>query len=377
MPAKTNPPNDNICNGYDAEHCKYPGVVRPEKIPSDCLTNISAMRELLMTGAYSICDGGDNYERKPKYYLSIRKKYDSVIPRLWRDDECSMLTENGCSWPYRDVSVNTKKSTAGCDHDLTERGAAKMWHPYHAILTVLADEFKRDYTLGVPADELKHMWISDGDMDNATSITNIQLYATDIPWREDILILECDHGNAGRGVFRRSHDCGNWFQQRESYLTSTAQHKKILDADINDITPEQIGELLAYDRLPNNVTLAHKNTTLIQMLMSSSHLQKDYSSNDYKEFIRTAVNIAYHKRGSMFTAPRLNSMLDKCRNAIPDLKNRTINPMLLYKYIALLDSVELYQGGGVKESRDMWETVIAEIDAMISEPNRLLYVLND
>ena len=35
------------------------------------------------------------------------------------------------------------------------------------------------------------------------------------------------------------------------------------------------------------------------------------------------------------------------------------------------------KGDRVKESRNMWETVIAEIDAMISEPSRLLYVLNN
>ena len=206
--------NCSICEKCGGLCCKsIPCALIPEDLPKKSLESIDTLREVLMSGKYSL-DYYTTYDADTRYYIRMRSKYAPIADEMCIGSGCVSLTKSGCKYSSETRPTQGKFLEPGdkglCTQHLPKEDVGLCWAPYNEILAELWKEFHKNLKLGIPEREIKKMVFTNADIDSVHGkITEINLYIThELPWAR----LEIKFGDD------RTAFCGLYSDHWESYI---------------------------------------------------------------------------------------------------------------------------------------------------------------
>lgn len=343
--------NYEVCKKCGGSCCKGVGcALVPQDLPKESLKDINTIRELLMTGKYSLDYytvftgvNKNNYQGE-LYFIRMRNKYAPVSDYNYRGGDCVALTKNGCRYSYKNRPTQGKLlepvDDGICVSHLEKLDVALCWSEYNTILAELWEEFSMDNTKAIPQKELSKMVIANDKVENIESdTTEINLWVPIDRYSKNLdTYLEIKFGD-GRVTMCVIDD--NAWRQQSTGCYSMHEHTKhklyAANASTNPVKTIQHWKMLGY--LPDEMYPARGNSEPIACL---SKLIGDVCD----VFTRTSAYLTPHMifRKGMIDSQTLSliSASDESKKVIDeyaaDMRAKGYNPTVIANYRIIMSS---------------------------------------
>lgn len=250
--------NGEICKKCGGRCCQFIGCsLIPEDLPEESRASKDALREVLMSGKYSL-DYYTVFEDDRCYdlhFIRMRNKYAPVADVSYVGGACVQWNETtGCAldFEHRPTQGKTLKPVADgeCADGLSKHEMGILWEPYNAWLTELWIEFSNDIRKGIPKDEGDCMFHSTGELDSITSgVTGMWLFKPPVyslPNPNEYLVINCENGD--ELLCGREYDA--WVLEERADVVSLHDYTRV---NLLSMTPNELTNLMFQGWLPTVV----------------------------------------------------------------------------------------------------------------------------
>lgn len=294
--------NIEVCKKCGGHCCQFIGCsLIPEDLPEESRVSKDALREVLMTGKYSL----DYYtvldeSQKTCYdlhFIRMRNKYAPVSDVSYVGGACTQWSETtGCSLDFNHRPTQGKMLKPGvtgvCAEGLTKQEMGLLWEPYNEWLTELWIEFSNDIRKGIPKDEAECMFHTTGELDSiASGVTGIRLFKPPkytITRPNEYLIINCENGD--ELLCGREYDA--WVLETKAGVENLHGYTAI---DILNMTPSERTTLMLQGWLPTVIKDRYENKFYLGE--SEGLVLYDANSNEDSPYINhwKKVHVAGHE----------------------------------------------------------------------------------